>query len=129
MGNASGCCSNNSGAQIKKFDQDLNSMNQIHNKNNDNENAKLINEIESKSNTNEVTNNINIHNKNIANIPPSTQKLSDFSKDINKNNINNNKENSLSDSYNDINKNDNSSQDKEKISKGLVKMELPKVFL
>ena len=71
MGNSTGCCSNNSGSQIKKGDQDLNSLNQIHNKNNDNENAKLINEIESKSNTNEVTNNNNIHNKNLANPPPS----------------------------------------------------------
>ena len=73
MGNSTGCCSNNSGLQIKKGEQDLKSLNQIHNKNNDNENVKLINEIESKSNTNEVTNNNNILNKNLANPPPSAK--------------------------------------------------------
>ena len=122
MGNSSGCCANSSEALIKKGDQDLNSLNQINNKNN--ENTKLINEIESKSNTNEVTNNNNIHNKNNPNNVPSAQKHSDFIKDLNKNNLNDDKENSESDSYNDK-QNDNSSQDKEKISKGLVKMELP----
>ena len=127
MGNSSGCCINSSETLIKKGDQDLNSLNQINNKNVDN--PKLVNEIESKSNTNEITNNNNIHNKNIQNAIHSVKKQYDSLNDVNKNNPNNNKANSASDSYdnynNDLNQKDNSSQDKEKISKGLVKMELP----